>query len=86
MYGDVIHIMWVRMIEEASLLAEPNHIIPLLCDRPGTYSSDTIIIIIPIIHTYRGLHLIDHNTPYNSVTNSTNYKCGMDSLNLSANL
>ena len=35
MYGDVLHIMWVRMIEEASLLAEPNHIIPLLCDRPG---------------------------------------------------
>ena len=48
MYGDVIHIMWVRMIEEASLLAEPNHIIPLLCDRPGTYSSDTII-------SYQGL-------------------------------
>ena len=36
-YGEVIHIMWVRMIEEESALAPPNHIIPLLCDQPGTF-------------------------------------------------
>ena len=35
-YGDVINIMWVRMIEE-SLLLEPNHIIPLVCDTSGGY-------------------------------------------------
>ena len=34
-YGEVINIMWVRMVEEESLLEAPNHIIPLMSNAPG---------------------------------------------------